>query len=102
MLIMYELCPVAIVLTICNYSHTIIPCSGYNLWGTIFANYQTSRLAAIFAIIKFTSHRICHTSHLALALTIIIVELLIRSRFGSGGFHIYKENLIGEMLVLLP
>ena len=42
---------------ICNLLSTLIPYSGYNLRGAIFANHQISHLAVIFAIIKFANHR---------------------------------------------
>ena len=35
---------------------SLLPCSGYNLRGTISANHQISRLEVIFTIVKFVNH----------------------------------------------
>ena len=38
------------------YTSIVLPYSGYNLRGAIFANHQISYLAVIFTIIKFANH----------------------------------------------
>ena len=45
-----------------NFIDALIPYSGYNLRGAIFANHQISHLAVIFAIIKFANHCMYHVT----------------------------------------